>query len=181
MALPNYKPAASTSPPLSPRAGSKRKRDWGDEDYVGDSVFLNDSADIADRYYDVDYDGDDDGVSEILSDLTELSTDDEEDGGPRHNYTEAEEDFPAHAIYDTDLAGISEQLAGLPPKLLEALQDQSCNSKQLDGHIQRARELLTVPSTDPIRVAVLGDAGTGKSSLLNSLTDIPGLAYSVFR
>jgi predicted GTPase len=64
--------------------------------------------------------------------------------------------------------------------VLNILQEGGIQSKLLDIHMAKAKELCSFPETDRVRIAILGSAGVGKSSLLNAVTSIPGLAKSVF-
>lgn len=49
----------------------------------------------------------------------------------------------------------------------------------MGARIDRAEELRRVPTTERLTIAMLGDAGVGKSSLLNAIADTKDLAKSV--
>lgn len=157
-----------------PQAGDKRKRDDEFEENDHDSNFIPDTANLVPEDYVEDFD--DNEAEEVES---EHEVNDHEDGLDIPPHNEAMESFPEHAIYDNSIDDIKEKLTGIPPLVYNALAQHDCKSKQLQNLAAKAGDLSTYPNTKVLRVAVLGTAGTGKSSLLNSITDIPDLAKSV--
>jgi GTP-binding protein EngB required for normal cell division len=63
--------------------------------------------------------------------------------------------------------------------MLNILQENGDQNKSINKHMARAKEICNFPETDRLKIAILGCAGVGKSSLLNAVTSIPGLAKSV--
>lgn len=157
-----------------PRPGDKRKRADEIESENDDGLFIPDTADLVPEDYAEARD--DNGFEEVEA---EHELDDLEDGLDFAPHNEAMESFPKHAIYDVSIDSIRARLAGIPPRILRALEQHDCKTKQLQTLSLKAGDLSSYPTTRIMRVAVLGTAGTGKSSLLNCITDIPDLAKSV--
>lgn len=126
-----------------------------------------------------DYQGEDE------SELSEIEGDsDEEHAVPDdveeiEMYSEATEPLPERACYDKDIEGIKKRLSVIAKRAHELFATSPNTSKTATTHKTRANNLQVLPDTGKLRVAILGGAGTGKSSLLNSLTDTPELAKSV--
>jgi hypothetical protein len=165
----------------------KRKREPDEHDTkIAKKQFLSpededpevDSDDDKDSTYTPnDDDLDDDGIQEDAYDDNDHENYEED---AIIIYDESQELFPACAIYDAEIYGVKKRLTSIPQQVLSILQENSIKSKLLDMHMAKAKVLCTFPETDRVRIAILGSAGVGKSSLLNAVTNIPGLAKSVF-
>jgi hypothetical protein len=104
----------------------------------------------------------------------------EEDDATIIIYDESQELFPAYAIFDAEIDRVKKRLTSIPEQVLNILQEDDIQSNLLETHMAKAKDICSFPETDRVRIAILGSAGVGKSSLLNAVTNIPGLAKSVF-
>lgn len=99
------------------------------------------------------------------------------DDHPTHD--EANEPFPPYAIYDRRIGGLQERLIAIPRRFMTLATEHECKSTIAQKHINQANELLTIPEPEKYRIAILGVAGAGKSSLLNAVTGEPNMAKAV--
>ncbi|KAK3617068.1 hypothetical protein LTR56_025547 [Elasticomyces elasticus] len=140
--------------------------DDGDGDYAEDDFVLEDSADeVADVK----------AEDEESEDASEDEYDGEE-GDIQYDYTESEEPFPLEAIYDI---GIKDLHAECVKKLFEVVaifDKHDCDTPDVKEFRLMAAELRQIPATEPIKVAMLGNTGVGKSSTSNSVLDEPDIA-----
>ncbi|OQN99565.1 hypothetical protein B0A48_14707 [Cryoendolithus antarcticus] len=104
---------------------------------------------------------------------------DESDDSKAGQYAEANKPWPSHVIYDERIPQLFENLRQVAGQVVETFTTHKAAVKHVEEHIARARELIDLPKTTKLRIAVLGNAGTGKSSLLNAVTDCPDLAKSL--
>jgi GTPase SAR1 family protein len=157
--------------------GEKRKRETEDidsnDEYHQDesnSTVKPDSV-VPDNYSlsrsdgeeQTDVEDDDENVVEEASDI------------PTHD--DSAEPFPKCAIFDHDIEAIEEKITALSQQLLDKLEEHGCGS--LKPYISRAQKLCNLPETPKMRIAILGSAGVGKSSLLNAITGKADLAKSL--
>lgn len=167
----------------SPLLG-KRKRSEGDDggaDNVSDvdenenGLFMPDDDFIA-----PEDDSDEDEEEPDVADDDDNSDNDREDHDtPQDPYSESSESYPQCAAYDLSIPNITERLVGIPKQVADILSRFSGSGKHVDSQIAAADKLVMVPKIAKIRIGLLGDAGAGKSSLLNSMTDIDDLAKSL--
>ena len=106
---------------------------------------------------------DEENVIEELSDI------------PTHG--DSAEPFPKCAIYDDNIDEIEKRITAIPQQVLVKLEEHGCSS--LKSHISKAQKLYNLPETPKMRIAILGCAGAGKSSLLNAITGKADLAKSL--
>lgn len=174
---------SATSPFLG-----KRKRSTEDDD-VDDNVsdvsdnqhglFMPDDNFIAPDI-DTEEDNDDEDDERDVADDDDNSDNDMEDNDiVQDPYSESSESYPPCAAYDSSIANIIERLVGIPKQVTNILSRYSSSGKHVDTQLDAASKLVTVPKIAKIRIGLLGDAGAGKSSLLNSMTDIDDLAKSL--
>lgn len=180
----------------SAQVGQNRKRDTDDHDArTGERQFADATGDDAgflkpdDEYHDTDDDNDDDNGSTYTPD--EEDEEDQDADGENDDsfesigeenattYDESQEPFPACVVYDSGIEDIKKRLTLIPNAILQILPKDSIKSKSLNMHIAKAKEISEFPKTAGIKIAILGNAGAGKSSLLNAVTDVPELAKSV--
>jgi hypothetical protein len=102
---------------------------------------------------------------------------DDDANHPVHH--ESDEPLPPCAYYDEVTEEAVQQLTSIAERIHVLLEDHNSGSKLLAAHKENAKELSEVPSTKKIKIAILGGAGAGKSSLLNAVTGKPDLAKSV--
>jgi GTPase SAR1 family protein len=159
--------------------GEKRKREADETDskdeYKQDegNSTVDPNSVVPDDYELQDSDDDDDQLSDedeenVIEEVSEIPTHDE-----------SKEPFPKCAIYDADIKKIEEKIAVIPKRVLRQLEEHGCLGQALKVHISRAEKLMTLPQTPKMRIAILGCAGVGKSSLLNAITGKADLAKSL--
>ena len=177
--------------PLSVQAGQKRKRE--DEDTGGKNEAEGETKDE-----DNDDGGEDDSGAKVDTNTLvpdhyepEKENDEEQDDSDEENedvvednanhpkHDESDEAFPPCAYYDEEIEDIEERFSLIPQRIFEILEDHKSSSTALAAHKEKADELSEIPITEKIRIAILGGAGAGKSSLLNAVTGKPDLAKSV--
>ena len=163
------------------QAGQKRKREDSDVDIklegdlgegateVDVSPWIPDDYQPADENDEEQHNADDD--DNIL----------EEGALDQPTYAEDDEPFSACAVYDDDMDDLQEKVIDIPDRIVDRLHDNGCNSQSLESHLNKAANLQDLPKPDRMRIAILGGAGAGKSSLLNAVTGQPDLANSVSR
>ncbi|KAK3672926.1 hypothetical protein LTR78_007279 [Recurvomyces mirabilis] len=148
---------------------------------VDDSLFIPEDNNMSLVPYGTVFDEENDSMA---GDMVEEDVFDEDalgmlDNHDRITYTEVSEKFPSRAIYDDKVPAIKNSLAEIPQKVLDILLPHKCDLVHLQTHIAAAGELAHVPKSKKPRIALIGNAGVGKSSTLNALTDIPELAKSL--
>ncbi|KAF2722141.1 hypothetical protein K431DRAFT_245903 [Polychaeton citri CBS 116435] len=99
-------------------------------------------------------------------------------GDATAGYSERQEPFPAFPVYDTGMAALKDRMVQIPVQILRLLGRLNPSSEVVQSQTHRAVRMLSLPAPRRRRIAILGDAGKGKSSLINSLTDIDDLARS---
>lgn len=168
----------------SVQIGRKRKReeDKDDEAYSIDAEgapedegVRRDTNDLIPDDYDIEEDYDDDDQDDTEENDASVGEDDADH--PKHD--ESDESFPPYAIYDDAIEDIQDKLISIPQQILNLAEDCKSNSRQLKGLRDRAQKLNHLPETEKLKIAILGGAGVGKSSLLNAVTGKPDLAKSV--
>lgn len=171
---------------VSPLLG-KRKRTSDDEDDGSDLDDMPDDVDDGsdsddmpdDLFIAPESDSDENDSESDDSDDSESDSDMEENDMPQDLYSSSVELPPACAAYDSRVGGITQQLQGIPQQVLDILVPHADNGKNINKQIKAAEKALELPKGPKVRIGLLGDAGAGKSSLLNSLTDIDDLAKSL--
>lgn len=96
---------------------------------------------------------------------------------PTHD--ESSEPFPPCAIYDQGIKDLEKIITGIPQRFVGLMSNQKCKSATLQAHVEKAKNLTAIPEAEKSRIAILGGAGAGKSSLLNVVTGQPDMAKSV--
>ena len=98
-----------------------------------------------------------------------------EDGTKR--YHDASKDAEAeHQAFSAQFTQITRLVHVVSEKVQEYVRNVSIHhAPTLNEHVER---LAAVPSLEHVRVALIGNPGTGKSSLINSLLDTPDIAMT---
>ncbi|KAK5702966.1 hypothetical protein LTR97_003912 [Elasticomyces elasticus] len=164
----------------------KRKRDDDGEEDAEDTLFIPDENHMSLVPYGTNLDRDDENDSGESDDdeedvddgeLDDESANDGEDEQQIH--TESSEPHPKCAIYDDDISALAAVMTGIPKKVLEALQPHEGNGRHVNTHMAAANALTQIPPTKRPRIALVGSAGSGKSSTFNNLVDVPNMAKSL--
>ncbi|KAK0253025.1 hypothetical protein LTS09_011935 [Friedmanniomyces endolithicus] len=183
------------SSPPPPSILGKRKREYdedsdedNDEDNNEGTLFIPDESDMSLVVYgtksarDDDIlhaDSEDEGEAEIVDDEESVDGALDDDDDDQDVYTESTESYPGYAIYDQAIPAVKDQLTNISQTVLALLQAHGDGGKHVETHLNAAKALEEVPSTKRLRVALIGNAGVGKSSTLNAITDIANLAKSL--
>lgn len=159
----------------SPRPG-KRKRGFDADNEEPDikSEGSDSGADLFVSRTDKSAQEDDaDGTSSAIEDdqISDFSFDCE--------YEECEEPWPTCIAYDSAFSQLKCDLNSIPRAALKIIDESGCHSQRVLSLRKNALELTTVPRSNREKIALLGNTGAGKSSLLNSVLDRPGFARAV--
>lgn len=172
-------PQESQEQTPSTQAGKKRKREISES-----HVAQEDQQDGADAKPDVNTlipddqePEDDEEDDEVGSDDDFENTSDQNIDYPTHD--EDSEPFPQCAIYDDAIEDIEEKVSSIAERVESRLSAHNSNSKTVGNYLSTAENLSFPPEAKKIRIAILGGAGVGKSSLLNAVIGKPDLAKSV--
>lgn len=87
--------------------------------------------------------------------------------------------MPKHVVFDKDFKQVGQDLSNRARKLKELVKQSGCENDRVKGCLEKAEMLEKIPDPTPKKIALVGDAGVGKSSLVNSLVGIPKLAKAV--
>ncbi|KAK1813169.1 hypothetical protein LTR12_012423 [Friedmanniomyces endolithicus] len=125
--------------------------------------------------------GNDEDEEEDEVDDDDESADDalDDDQDDQDMHMESNEPYPGHAIYDEAMPAIKAKLTDIAKEVVVVLQPHTNGGNYVTTHLDAASVLMTVPSAKRLRVAFIGNAGVGKSSTLNAITDIANLAKSI--
>lgn len=96
---------------------------------------------------------------------------------PTHD--EDSEPLPQCAICDDAIEDIEEKVSSIAERVESLLSAHNSNSKTVGDYLSTAENLSCPPEPKKIRIAILGGAGVGKSSLLNAVIGKSDLAKSV--
>lgn len=110
-------------------------------------------------------------------------------------YCEGKETYPKLPAYDPVFSETETGLTGIVEHIIDLVDRFPCKSTYVKNFRAKAEGLRAVPRPQPMRIALLGDTGAGmlvrtlsasalltvagKSSLLNSIVDVPNIAKAV--
>ena len=132
-----------------------------------DSIDKDDAAKEDDEDGEADDDDDEDDENYV----------DEENSAEK--YDESVEEYPKHPAFDH--RPYPDQSRSYWHRQINHgdCGGESCDSTHVQNFQTKATELQNIPRPQPPKIALMGDTGAGKSSLLNSVVDIPDLARAV--
>lgn len=93
-------------------------------------------------------------------------------------YVTATEPKPAHAWFELDKSAIDGLLKDLAQYIADLLKDSPKTDKELQHLLRTSSELAHVTRSPPLKVALLGAQGAGKSLLINAIFDCDGLSLT---
>jgi GTPase SAR1 family protein len=155
----------------------KRKHEADDTDPKDDNQHDEGDATFEPESFvpDIYNHSDDDGDDQMEDEHDEDNVIEEAPDIPTHD--DSAEPFPKCAIYDDKIKAIEENITAISQKALAKLEEHGCLS--LKPYISRAQKTCNLPETPKMRIAIIGSAGAGKSSLLNAITGKADLAKSL--
>ncbi|GAB1738066.1 hypothetical protein NU219Hw_g2573t1 [Hortaea werneckii] len=122
-----------------------------------------------------------DQATDGSADHAEASVPERDDDGHAHDfrYSDWQEQLPSHPAFSPKVERLDQEALIEVLRLRDILQKQALDSKVLLNIIESATSALQQSAGPKMVVGLLGGTGTGKSSTINSLTSIPGLAVAV--
>lgn len=94
-------------------------------------------------------------------------------------YSDLQEQLPSHPAFSSNVKSLEQEALKTVLELQDILDEYTGDSKNLQNMIQSAMSAVEQSAGPKKILGFLGDTGTGKSSTINSLTSIPGLAVAV--
>lgn len=190
-----------THPPLPLSGPNKRKREFDDSingeddgyESASDLFVSHDGDDIETKQENDEGQGED--ADDYEEDEDEDQSEDEDDEDEDEGYSEKFEPWPKYAACDPEFSDGQEKLGRLASKLLNILENDTCDTPDVRKLRGKAQHIQTIPAADRPVIGLIGNSGQGaqivtkgsqsiltsprKSSFINSITDIPGLANAV--
>ncbi|KAI6894959.1 hypothetical protein D0869_05369 [Hortaea werneckii] len=122
-----------------------------------------------------------DQATDGSADHAEASAPEMDDDGHAHDfrYSDWQEQLPSHPAFSPNVERLDQEALIEVLRLRDVLQKQALDSKILLSMIESATSAVQQSAGPKMVVGLLGGTGTGKSSTINSLTSIPGLAVAV--
>jgi len=155
---------------------SEKKADTKNEDVEDDGGAKIDTGTLVPDDYENEHE-EESGDEREDSDEDDENAVEDSANYPKHD--ESDEPFPECAYYDEAIDDVDEKLASIAERVYDLLEEHDSSSPTFAAHKSKAEELSKLPKTEKIRIAILGGAGAGKSSLLNAITGKQDLAKSV--
>ncbi|RMY73457.1 hypothetical protein D0863_03873 [Hortaea werneckii] len=122
-----------------------------------------------------------DQANDESADHIEAKPSDRRDNGRQHDisYSDWREQLPSHPAFSSNVESMEQAALKTVLRLQAILGRHAVDSKNLQDLIESAASAVQESALPKKIVGLLGDTGTGKSSTINSLTNIPGLAVAV--
>ncbi|KAM3423220.1 hypothetical protein BST61_g669 [Cercospora zeina] len=108
-----------------------------------------------------------------------IDTFSESEADPDAIYNQGQEPYPQLPAFDPAFSDTEIGLTGIVERIVDIVDRNPCKSSYVKNFRAKAEELRTIPRPQPMRIALLGDTGAGKSSLLNSVVDVPDIAKAI--
>ncbi|KAF2160980.1 hypothetical protein M409DRAFT_28586 [Zasmidium cellare ATCC 36951] len=120
--------------------------------------------------------GGDDKADETMDTISDAEEDesDEETG-----YCEKMEALPTCAAFDSGTPKVKAKLVELADKANDLFECNSCTSPDAERLYNKLNKVRTIPEPERKMIGLIGNAGQGKSSCINSINDISKLAKAV--
>ncbi|KAK4504670.1 hypothetical protein PRZ48_002631 [Zasmidium cellare] len=123
----------------------------------------------------LDSDADDTADRASANGDSDDDSDDDEDVG----YSELSEPLPHFAAYDPKVAGIKQRLFSIAKHADEILCGNSCSTEEVAKLRRKTTQVLKAPEGEREMIGLVGNAGQGKSSFVNTISDRPRLAKAL--
>lgn len=94
-------------------------------------------------------------------------------------YDSSLESYPEHPAFDNGFQQVLQDLEGLGKRAQKIIDDSGCQNRRVQGCRSNAIAASSAPEPPVFNIGLFGDTGSGKSSLLNSLLDMPSLAKAM--
>ncbi|KAK6001507.1 hypothetical protein QM012_002838 [Aureobasidium pullulans] len=131
-------------------------------------------------------DDDDDDDASLNSDVEFSSADSDNEEGieeiddePAQDtilWSEDQEEYPSCAVYHEDVKPYQNRITDLAVNVTEQLSEICCRGGDMAKFHAEAITIQRFPELKKIVIALMGEAGSGKSSLINSILDTPHIA-----
>ncbi|TKA67263.1 hypothetical protein B0A49_04118 [Cryomyces minteri] len=111
------------------------------------------------------------------SDQEEQSSDEDDDEDEDDIYVAEDKETPPNfPAYHPEFLSIGAKMSDIMSRIHLLLEASGDSDEVCSSRTDRCEELKTLPTPKPARIALLGDTGVGKSSLMNSFLDRTHLA-----
>ncbi|KXT12589.1 hypothetical protein AC579_379 [Pseudocercospora musae] len=159
----------------------KRKRDTRNDSHHDRNLFSGGRS--VRRRFAIDSDGEIKIKREPRNDEEEADWQDNDSEGAdtidrdeECRYSEAEEQFPDSPLYDERLFDIKQRLSDIAEEAEQILLQAECSTEDVELLRRQVKALRKLPEAEPKLIGLVGNAGRGKSSLLDtgeSVTWVP--------
>ncbi|KAM0714021.1 hypothetical protein Q7P37_010985 [Cladosporium fusiforme] len=130
----------------------------------------------------------DDETPPAMQDTAEQDGDEDDSSDTEHEeddgkiqvavYDSKTEPFPNHPAFDIKSLSSVNRAEQCNQSILAALKKEASKSKKLQFVVKHCEQTSGFAKPVPVNIAIMGEAGDGKSSTVNNTIDIPGIALT---